>query len=303
MPRDLLAGSGGNKQKKPRDLLAPPQRGNALDAVDAFTDRAANAALFNFGDELSAGLGAATIGTIGGGINAIKRGSLAEIPKAQRQTFQEFRDIHRDKRAEQQKLAPRAALAGDIVGGVVGGGKATAAAQKAFGGAVNTARGAGLVGAGEGAVFATGGAEGNLLERADDAAVGGIIGGLGGFGIQKVANGLRSFFTNGRKQLTAPKELREGIRIVQKRLAADLGGDDKARAFLKDWAGAWRRRSGACPLHGGNQWSERVVSACSWRFATRQGVSVCRRFQGRFEAGNEKSGPIDRRPEDGRCDG
>lgn len=240
MPRDLLETT---PQSGPRDLLADSSvepsnavpRGNAYDKVKAFSNSASNAALFNFGDEASAALGAATVGTVGGLINAAKRRDLREIPRAQGQTFKEFMDISRNERDANKAKAPIASTAGEITGAVVGGAKTAGLAAQKLGQFAGTVRGAATIGGAEGAAFGAGSADGNVAERADDAAVGAAFGAVGGAAFQKLANGVQNFWRARAGKQVATPETKKAFDLIRRTLSEDKGSKSKAEAFLRTW--------------------------------------------------------------------
>lgn len=184
---------------------------------------------FGFADEIgNAGVAALGGGAIGVG-RAIKNRDIGEIPRA---IGEEYQTLQRDYRAGQEqfrKERPVQAYGGEIAGGAVAGG---AGILKNAGGQLVKAAGIGAI---EGGLYGAGSAEGNILERTDDAAIGSALGGLGGAAFQGVANKVAGFWKARAGKRVADADTKRAYRMLANALADDLGGRNKAEAALRTW--------------------------------------------------------------------
>ena len=174
--------------------------------------------------------------------NAVRERDLSAIPRT---IGEEYRAIREDQTAAQrafQQENPRQALAADSLGAIVGGGKVAGAVNRLAPRAFSTARGAGAVAAAEGGAFAAGAAEGNVLDRLDEAATGAVIGGVGGMAFQRVANSVQNYARSRAGKAVASQDTRDAFSLVRRVMAEDKGSRPEAEAFLRQWV-----RQGARP--------------------------------------------------------
>ena len=187
----------------------------------------AQGASFEFADEISSGLLAATVGTGKGIVNAARTGDLRAIPQAIGQEFVDLQDFQRAGREQFRKERPVTALVSEVAGGALGSGigliKAAGPVAAAATGAI------------QGGLYGAGSTTGGIKERAKGAGIGAAIGAGAGAAFNIIGNKAAQFFNARRAGARAPEDARRAYAAVRDALEYDLGSRSKAEAALRVW--------------------------------------------------------------------
>lgn len=165
----------------PAAAAAAAGKQNLADSILAGTSRAANSLLFGFGDELEGAIGAPMRVALDPRLIRSQKGNFAErLGGALGEGYREGVEQSRAEAAQFKKDRPLTATGLDVAGALTGGAGLVKAGGARLAGAFKAAplRTAAGFGATEGALFGAGEAEGNVLERLDDSAIGAGIGAL-----------------------------------------------------------------------------------------------------------------------------
>lgn len=208
-----------NELKKVRQPKMPTNVGTMI----------AQGASFGFADEIGSGLGAATVGTGKGVINAVKAGDLRAIPQAIGKEFVELQDYQRRGREEFRKERPVTATVSEVAGGLATGGVGL------LKGGLKAAIGTGAI---QGGLYGAGATTGGIEERAKGAALGAGIGAAAGGTFYKAAQ----FFNARRAGVRVSDDVKRSYDTLREVLEYDLGSRGKAEAALRVWM-----KNGASP--------------------------------------------------------
>lgn len=210
-PRDLFAAQGHPQQRAPQPKM-PTNVGTMI----------AQGASFGFADEIGSGLGAATVGTGKGVINAVKTGDLRAIPQAIGKEFVDLQDYQRRGREEFRKERPVTATVSEVAGGLATGGVGL------LKGGLKAAIGTGAI---QGGLYGAGATTGGIEERAKGAALGAGIGAAAGGTFYKAAQ----FFNARRAGVRVSDDVKRSYDTLREVLEYDLGSRGKAEAALRVW--------------------------------------------------------------------